>query len=165
MRIGDDASLYERDFHQWAEQQTQALREHRYADLDIEKLCEEVEILGHRERREAKTRLRTVLGCLLKLAYHPSVVERQQKRHSWQIVAGNARDALDEILKESPSLQPVINGALEEVYRRAVKEVARLSAAPASAFPENCPWSLSQVIDEEFWPEPPPALNLPPEPR
>lgn len=165
MRIADDVSLYERDFHQWAQQQAQALREHRYEDLDIEKLTEELEILGHRERREAKTRLRTVLACLLKMAHHPSVVERQQKRHSWQIIAGNARDGLFDILSESPSLEPIISGALEEVYRRAVKEVARLSAAPVSAFPQNCPWTWSQVIDEEFWPEPPPALNLPPQPR
>lgn len=165
MKSADAVELHERDFYQWVQQQTEALRDRRYADLDVERLTEEIESLGNRERREAKSRMRTVLACLLKLAYHPSVVERQQRRHSWQVVAGSARDALEEILNESPSLRPVISAALEEVYKRAVKEVARLSAAPASVFPQTCPFTMAQVLDEDFWPEPPPALNLPPDLR
>jgi len=159
----EDATLYEKDFNLWVDLQVEVLRNQKFEEADIERLCQELEAMGRRERREARAYLRTIVAYLLRLGYHPSVVERQEKRHRWQVAAGNARDLLEEMLAESPSLKLSLSNSLEDVYRRAVKQVARDAQVSPSVFPPSCPFSFEQVLDENFWPEAPASLNLPPE--
>jgi hypothetical protein len=38
-------------------------------------------------------------------------------------------------------------------YSRARCEAAKDTGLPLAMFPEACPWSIEQVLDEDFWPE------------
>jgi hypothetical protein len=45
-------TLYERDFHAWANQQAALLRAGQLSDADIENIAEEIESMGRSEKRE-----------------------------------------------------------------------------------------------------------------
>lgn len=56
------ASLHDRDFCGWVEQQCAALRDHDSSRLDWDGLSEELEALGRQEVRELVSRLGVLLG-------------------------------------------------------------------------------------------------------
>jgi hypothetical protein len=41
----------------------------------------------------------------------------------------------------------------KELYPKAVRDAARETKLPKSAFPPGCPFDADQVLDENFWPE------------
>ena len=59
-------SLYDRDFYAWTQDQAALLRAGRVSDIDAERLTEEIESVGARERRELRNRLARLLQHLLK---------------------------------------------------------------------------------------------------
>ena len=63
--------MIELDFVAWADKQALLLEQRRWDDLDLINLIEEVRGLGNAERKELKSRLRILLGHLLKWQYQP----------------------------------------------------------------------------------------------
>ncbi len=61
MRISD---LYEQDIHAWTQQTAELLRQHRFQELDIEHLVEELETMSRRDRQQLVSRLKILLGHL-----------------------------------------------------------------------------------------------------
>ncbi len=55
---------YERDFVAWAEKQAQLLEQHRWAELDLANLVEEIRDLGKRERDKLLSSLRLIVQHL-----------------------------------------------------------------------------------------------------
>ena len=43
---------------------------------------------------------------------------------------------------------------MARAYRRARREAAAETGLPLSTFPETCPFTLEQALDDDFWPEP-----------
>jgi hypothetical protein len=139
---------YDTDFVAWAEAQAAALRAKDWAALDLHHLIEEVEDLAGRERREVTTELKRLLAHLLKWQVQPT-----HRTRSWRDSIAQAREAIDEVLEDFPSLADEPPRALPKAYRRARRQAARETDLPPATFPEACPWPLAQVLDEDFWPE------------
>jgi hypothetical protein len=140
----------EDDFHGWLLDQAAALRARDYESLDWDHLAEELEIMGARERREMKDRLITLQEHLLKLKFEPSEVHRH---NSWRNTIEEERERIGDILEDSPGVfQGKRDEVLAETYKRARKAAARTSGLPLSTFPEVCPWTYEQVVDEDFFP-------------
>jgi hypothetical protein len=57
------------------------------------------------------------------------------------------------LLKDSPSLRPTLAEALEDVYTNARLEAARETGLDIGRFPKHCPFTLDQVLDDEWWPD------------
>jgi hypothetical protein len=70
---------YEADFSAWAGEQSRALAERRFNDLDLEHLVEEVEELGGSYRDQLESRIIILLMHLLKWEYQPD-----QRSKSWR---------------------------------------------------------------------------------
>ncbi|HJU11799.1 MAG TPA: DUF29 domain-containing protein, partial [Candidatus Binataceae bacterium] len=138
----------EKDFHGWLLDQAEALRARDYESLDWDHVAEELEIMGARERRELKDRLITLQEHLLKLKYEPSEVHRH---NSWKNTIEETRERIGDILEDSPG---IFQGKREEVlaqaYARASKAAVRSSGLAPGIFPESCPWTYEQMMDEEF---------------
>ena len=64
-------AAYDSDFTLWAEEQAAALREGRFADLDMPHLLEEIDDLSNRKRDALLSRLIKIELHLLKLKYQP----------------------------------------------------------------------------------------------
>src|SRR5438477_12986206 len=59
-------SLYETDFHAWAQSQSRAIEERRWTDVDAANVADEIRSLGLQVEREIGDRLEILLSYLLK---------------------------------------------------------------------------------------------------
>ncbi|HSF29836.1 MAG TPA: DUF29 domain-containing protein [Candidatus Tectomicrobia bacterium] len=138
---------YDGDFYAWTQAQAAALRAQAWKTLDVEHLAEEIESLGRSERYAIESHLQNLLTHLLKWRYDPA----QDPRRGWRITIRHARR---EIAKRAQgSLQTYPAQYLGTAYRYARMDAADETDLPLTAFPETCPWPLTQVLDEDFWPE------------
>jgi Domain of unknown function DUF29 len=140
-----NASLYEQDFYAWVQEQAALLKARQFEALDLDNLIDEVESLARQERHLLWHRFRTLLTHLV--AWWGEIPARCSQ---WEGVITAQRQELQDILADSPSLAPL---ALEELAK-AWESVRTPSAEQWSnaAFPVACPWTLAQVLDEDFWP-------------
>ena len=142
---------YDTDFYQWTQAQAAALRAKQWPALDVDHLAEEIESLGASDRRAIRSYLRVLTQHLLKWAYQPQ--ERALQGAGWRGSIRHARQEIELILDDSPSLRRFLPEALLWSYRHGRVEAADETALPLAAFPETCPWSPEQLLDEDFWPE------------
>jgi hypothetical protein len=87
---------------------------------------------------------------LLKWHYQPS---RRQRGHSWATSILNARSEIADILERSPGLHQFLAPTLEKAYRPARRLAQVQTRLPLETFPETCPWTLDDILDDDFWPE------------
>ncbi|MDQ2694387.1 MAG: DUF29 domain-containing protein [Pseudomonadota bacterium] len=140
-------TLYDTDFYTWTQRQASLLRQGRTDDLDLEHLAEEIESMGKRDRRALGSHLRNILLHLLKWQFQPAL-----QGPSWRRSIANSRTKIEVILKDSPSLKRESSDLLSEEYDRARRLAMRETSLSLDNFPAVCPWTLEQVLDEDFWP-------------
>ena len=139
--------LYEKDFYAWSRQQAELLRRARFSDLDLVHLIEEVEDLGETVYRSVRSRVRTILEHLLKLAHSPT----DEPKRGWRETIRTQRADLDEDL--SAALRPRIEAGLPDFYAKARRDAAAAlrdygEPAAADALPRTCPYTLDQIISD-----------------
>ncbi|MBV8456135.1 MAG: DUF29 domain-containing protein [Acetobacteraceae bacterium] len=140
--------LYERDFYAWASEQAELLRTHRLDAADIENIAEELETLGRSEKSALRNHLSNLLQHLLKWQHQPA-----RRGASWRLSIANARDEVADILADSPSLRAQLDAVIKTAFGRARRNAALETGLDAQVFPDRCPWSSDQLMDEGFWPD------------
>lgn len=141
---------YEKDFYAWSQEQAALLRAGRWSELHIEPLSEEIEDLGKRERRALESRLAVLIGHLLKWHYQPEYADRK----SWRATINEQRRRIVRLLAENPSLQPLLPDLVSDAYADSCDLVVRETPLDYDALPSACPYTVTQILDNEFWPEP-----------
>jgi len=141
-------TIYTTDFNEWVQQTAQLLRSRRWQDLDLQHLIEEVEDLGKSERRGVASQLTRLLLHLLKWQYQP-----QRRSDSWLDSITDARTQIDLAIADSPSLRTYPEAQLKQSYQRARRQAAKQTKKPLEVFPEDCPYALDLVLDEDWLPE------------
>ena len=139
---------YESDYLCWLEEQTARLREGQFDRLDREHLLEELESMSRSERRQLRNRLIVLLLHLLKWRYQP---ERQSR--SWSVTIITQRVDIKLLLRESPSLRPTLDSTLKQIYPNARQEAADETGLNVERLPPSCPFTIVEVMDEDFWPD------------
>jgi len=143
-------SKIENDFHDWLLDQASALRSRDYESLDWDRLAEELEAMGARERRELNERLKNLLLHLLKFKYQSAQMHRHR---SWRSSVREAREQIEDILADSPGIFGGRRDAVLAVaYGRARQKAADESELPLDTFPPACPWPYEQIVDPDFFP-------------
>ena len=145
-----NAELYEEDFYAWTQTTAALIREGKWHDLDREAVAEEIESLGKSDWRELASRIAVLLRHLLKWRYQP---ERRQRGRSWRSTIWEQRSRLRRLLRQSPSLAPLVPLTLQEEYAEARQRASEETGLPLATFPPACPWTAEQVLDVDFWPE------------
>jgi hypothetical protein len=59
------------------------------------------------------------------------------------------------VLGDSPSLRRELPDCLAWAYPKACRAAAEETRLPLATFPEQCPWNLDQLQDDDFLPERP----------
>jgi hypothetical protein len=151
-----DGPRYDDDFFAWTQHQAMVLRSVAVADnrFDRENVAEEIESLGRSERDAVRSQFRRIDEHLLKLAYSPA----QQARFDWMASIVEARSTLGD--KLSPTLQRDAEIMIARLYRdgRRQAELALRGYGEdqaADALPRQCPYSLDDILREDWYPEPP----------
>ena len=143
-------SQYDVDFFGWTQAQAEALRAEKWELLDYANLAEEIESLGKRDQREVASRLGVLVRHLLKWRYQP---ERRRTGRSWRSTILEQRGRLDGVLEQSPSLRSQLPSILEKEYPRILQRTKNETELPPDVLPSVCPWTMEQILDDEFWPE------------
>jgi hypothetical protein len=138
---------YEDDFYAWTQKQALLLREGKWSALDIENLAEEIEDLATRQENELESRLMRLMQHLLKWQY-----QTQRRGRSWRGTIVEQRSRIRKRLSRNPSLRRLVPTMLVEEYRLARLKASGETRLPEETFPSTCPWTVEQLLDEEFWP-------------
>jgi hypothetical protein len=94
-----NAVAYEEDFFAWTIEQARLLRAGNLSAIDAANIAEEIESVGHRDRRELGSWLLVLVMHLLKWSKQPGLRSR-----SWSATIREQRRQIEQILDESPSL-------------------------------------------------------------
>ena len=141
-------TLYERDFHAWANQQAALLRAGQLSDADIENIAEEIESIGRTQRSELVNRLIVLLVHLMKWRWQPGL-----RGASWRLIVKEQRRALRRHLRDNPSLKPFLDAAIRDAYDSAQVAAEREIGLAAETFPDLCPFTFDQALSDDFWPD------------
>ena len=136
-------TTYDCDLILWARDTAQLLREQRWDAIDWEHLIEEIEDLGKSERSAIGSQMERILLHLLKWQYQP-----QRRSDSWLDSINDGRSQIRRKLEDSPSLSSYPAQILDKEYTRARREAARQTGLVLSIFPEFCPYTIAQVIED-----------------
>jgi hypothetical protein len=142
-------ALYREDFAGWLDVQTAALRERRFADLDLDNLIEEVESIRRADKRSVEHHARVVIAQLLQLA-HSTLGD---PRRSWKSTAMAHRHQLEMSL--TPTLRQELEARLEKAYvrgRELAATVLETEGTPHEWLPRKCPYTLAEILEEDWFP-------------
>lgn len=146
--LGSLTKLYECDFNLWVEATAQLLRDGRLTELDMVNLLEEVETMGRSDKLALSSNLVVVLLHLLKWQYQPN-----KRTRSWEKSIAEHRRRIDECFETSPSLKNHYLQIFDKCYLNARKQAKIETRLLLEDFPEICPFTTEQVLDEDFLPE------------
>lgn len=140
-------TCYEADVVAWAREQAALLRSGKFSEIDFENIAEEIEDVGKSEQRELASRMAVLIAHLLKWHYQPS-----HRGSSWEKTIKAQRKDVLYALKESPSLKAKLNDAewYDVIWSKAVALAA--SETGLADLPDECLWSVSEVLATDFWP-------------
>jgi hypothetical protein len=141
---------YETDFAVWAEHQALMIQLGMWEELDQEHLVEELEALSRSEHGELESRLEVLITHLLKWQFDAA---SQHPRRLWRATIREQRHRLTRLCQRSPSLRPTLPAVLHQNYPHARLMALDETDVPASTLPETCPWTLQQILDDNFLPE------------
>jgi hypothetical protein len=142
-----EPSLYDTDLYAWAQEQAARLRAHASCAIDWENVAEEIESVGSSECSEIENRLAVLLPHLLKWQFQPG-----KRSGSWRSSIREQRFRLSRRLRRSPSLQHYPSEVLAEEFELARLKAADETGLPLGAFPAECPYTISDILDPDFHP-------------
>jgi hypothetical protein len=150
------ATRYEADFYGWTQEQAAKLRalltERSNLDLDLEHIAEEIDSLGRSDHHQLVSRLEEIAIHLLKLHYSTSL----DNENVWKSSVRGQRTRIARLLRESPSLKPRLEGALQAAYDDALRHFSDdklIELGMPEHLPEISPFPLASYLQDEWWPE------------
>jgi hypothetical protein len=145
------ADLYEQDFYAWTQVQGQLLRAGRLSEADIVHIAEEIEDMGKEQGHALESALFQAMVHLLKLQFSPAT----DPRHHWRDEVDLHREEAEERLHMNPGLRPRLNEFHARAWRRARRlALVALARDGVTDLPWECPYTLEQVLDQDWWPVP-----------
>lgn len=147
-------ALYEHDFYSWTLNQASLLRQGKFDQLDLSHLVEELEDLGNRHYDQLESRLIQLIAHLLKWQ-----VQHWKQTNSWRATIRVQRTAISKLLRRNPGLKSRLDEAMRESWPEARDLAIVKTDLPDEQFPEICPFSLEEVLSENFWPDFPPPCD------
>jgi len=149
------STLYEQDTDRWAKQQIELLRQGKTQDLDVANLIAELEDMGKSSLRELESRFIVLIAHLLKWQFQLHTLTEQWKDFegkSWRKTIIEQRTQLSFLLEKVPSLKSSLELAREDAYPASRRLAIKETGMPPETFPDACPYSVDQLLDEDFLP-------------
>ena len=141
--------LYEIDDYLWLEETIKLLKTKDLDNLDLDNLIEELESLGRNDLNKVRSLLRQIIIHILLLEYWQEEYDRNYRHWQGEIIA--FRDDLNNSL--TTTLKNKLVQELAHIYNVAVKVVVQKTGLASNLFPDNCPYSLEQLFDDNWYPQ------------
>lgn len=142
------ASLYEVEYDQWLARTISLLKENRFNELDKDHLIEELEDLSRREKKTVERFLEQIIRHLLLWQYWTA--EHDYNANHWQAEIMSFRTQINEDLTQN--LRNHLQENQVKIYEKALNYVKQKTGYEVD-FPENCPYTLDQLLEINWLPE------------
>lgn len=140
--------LHDKDFYAWTKETAQLLKEGKISEVDIMNIAEELEDMGNSDKRSVVSQLSRLITHLLKWKYQPVL-----RGNSWKNTIKAARVEILDFFSDSPSLKNEITTKFSIAYKKALYVASTETGIDEKNFPQECPFTLEQCLNEEYWPE------------
>jgi len=140
--------LYELDYLAWYEKTLEQLKNNHSNELDLESLSEVLENLVRDTKRSGESYLRQIIIHLLLIEYWES--EKINRCH-WAAEIVNFRSELETDM--TTNLKKHLDLVKENIYQKALKYVIKKTELNKTLFPIQCPYSLEQLLDDDWFPQ------------
>jgi len=146
-------ALYVHDFYRWCAQTAHLARQGALESVAPQTLAAGMDDAMFHQWSTLEYTLHALLGWLLVWAYAP---EKRAAHAWWYVRITSYRTDLDILLGRSPVLRHKMAEEREDAYQRACKVAADDLGwgEDVARFPATCPWSVEQILDGAFFPEP-----------
>jgi len=141
--------LYEVDDYLWLEETINLLKTKDLDNLDLDNLIEELESLGRNDLNKVRSLLRQIIIHILLLQYWEQEYARNYRHWRGEIIV--FRDDLNNSL--TTTLKNKLDDELERIYHVSIKLVIEKTGLSLERLPDNCPYSLEQLLDDSWYPE------------
>jgi len=141
------AGVYDEDFAAWTAETGRLLRARRLAEVDLERVAEEIENIGIGQEREMESRVTVLLLHLLKWKCQPA-----KRSRSWRSTINTQRLELRRLFRRSPSVRRLLPESIPELYEDAVRSAVIETGLGARSFPRACPFRVEQVLEDDYLP-------------
>ena len=138
------AALYEADETAWLEATADLVRNGLLDQVDLKSLAEYLTDMARRDRREVESRLTVLLAHVLKWIQQPD-----RRSRSWRATVVEQRQELSGLVGRGVLLLHA-QALLPEANLKAVERAAAETGLPDSAFPENCPYTLDELLTTDL---------------
>ncbi len=145
-RMSTNAELYEKDFYVWTQETAALIAAGKWHEIDQALLADEIAGLGRDDQREIARRVQRLLKELLLWWALPG-----ERKGNWASAIIEERACLEEIVEDSPSLKAQCGEVIAKEYRWARSKAQ--DQTTGYRFPETCPFTVEQVLDDDFFPE------------
>jgi len=78
--------------------------------------------------------------------------QAERRGSSWERAIFEQRRRVNRLLAQNPSLRPLLEDVITAEYRGAAKGASIVTGRPRQEFPETCPYTTEQLLDEDFLP-------------
>ncbi len=137
-------TLYEADETAWLEAMAELVYQGRYEELDYPNLGEYLSDMALRDRKEVSSRLKVLITHLLKWFNQP-----ENRTQSWRGSIVAQRQELAKDVKKGV-LRKHAETVLQETYAESVELAAAETGLPEAAFPQECPWTLDELLARDL---------------
>ena len=134
------SELYLEDETAWLDSMADLIQSGAYSELDYANLREYLTDMARRDRREVESRLVVLILHVLKWVSQPRL-----RCRSWQSSIIEQRQELTRLASRGV-LRNHAEAVLDEVYSEAVERAVAETGLEVSDFPEECAYSLSELL-------------------
>ncbi len=134
----------DKDYDLWLQEQANLLRSHSFDELDINNLIEELEALVRGEKSAVESFTYQIILHLLLVDYWKE--ESERNRNHWKAEVSSFQFQLSN--KITTNFINYLYQRLPEIYAKA-RKTATLKTGLSQRFPEDCPYSLEDILGEE----------------
>jgi len=146
---------YEQDFQHWIERHIALLKKGNLTSIDVAHLIEELETMVKSNVRELESRFIVLIAHLLKWQFQLASLSAQWRDFegkSWRKTIIEQRLQLADLLDEMKSLRAKLPSVITKTYPKAVMFAVDETGLPEKTFPQQCPYSIEQLLDKTFYP-------------
>ena len=88
-----------------------------------------------------------LIAHLLKWQFQP-----EKRSNSWQNSIDEQRIQIVKQLEDSPSLKNQLSEYIQNAYPDALKLAAKETRLPLKVFPQDCSYSVLELLEDDFYP-------------